>query len=239
MVIQINIINGAYRAGINKLMFLGSSCIYPKDSPQPILEEYLLSGPLEITNRPYAVAKIAGIEACWSYNRQFGTKYLSVMPTNLYGKNDNYHPKDSHVIPGLIRRFHDSIINKSSSVNIWGSGRARRDFLDVDDLSSACIDLARLQCNNRLDHLFENSIPPLINIGSGSEISIKDLSFMIRELMGYSGDLRFDYSIPDGTILKKLDISRLSRIIDFQPKPISLGLPKVINDFRNHLERYL
>lgn len=239
MVIQINIIEGAYRAGIKNLMFLGSSCIYPKESPQPILEEYLLSGPLESTNRPYAIAKISGIESCWSYNRQFGTQYLSVMPTNLYGINDNYHPENSHVIPGLIRRFHDSLTTKLSSVNIWGSGRARRDFLDVDDLSQACIDLAKLHSSNRLDQLFDSSIPPLVNIGSGSDVSIRDLSFMIREHMGYSGDLRFDDSLPDGTILKKLDISRLKQLIDFQPTPISAGLPKAINDFRNNLERYL
>jgi len=198
LVIEANVIHGAYLAGTQDLMFLGSSCIYPRDCPQPIREEYLLTGPLEQTNEPYAIAKIAGIKLCESYNRQYGTKFVSVMPTNLYGPNDNYDLANSHVIPALIRKTHEAKMASASSVTIWGSGNPRREFLHVDDMASACV------------HLMENQFSDiLINIGCGEDITIRDLAEMIKKVVGFDGKLEFDNTKPDGTPQKLLDVSKL------------------------------
>jgi GDP-L-fucose synthase len=189
-------------------IFLGSSCIYPRDCPQPIREEYLLTGPLEPTNRPYALAKIAGIEACWSYNRQYGTKYLAVMPTNLYGPGDNYHPSESHVLPGLIQRFHAARINQDPEVSVWGTGSALREFMFSADIGSAISFVLNLD-DEKFNELVDPDKCPIINIGSGDEISIHVLALKIAMTVGYEGQIVFDHSKPDGTPRKLLDSSRL------------------------------
>jgi GDP-L-fucose synthase len=198
MQVQMNIINASWKFGVKKLLFLGSSCIYPKYAPQPMREEALLSGQLEPTNEAYAIAKIAGIIMCRSYNKQYKTDFISVMPTNLYGPNDNYHPLNSHVLPALIRRFHEAKVNNAPKVVIWGTGNPTREFLYSDDLADACIFL--------MEHHSGNDI---VNIGSGKEISIRDLAMTIRSAVGYDGDLEFDVTQPDGTPRKLLDCSKL------------------------------
>ena len=198
LMIQSNVIDSAYRNGVKKLMFLGSSCIYPKMAPQPLKEEYLLTGELEPTNEPYAIAKIAGIKMCDAYRSQYGCNFISVMPTNLYGPNDNYDLKNSHVLPALLRKFHTAKMENSPSVEIWGSGSPLREFLHADDLAAACYYL--------MQHYNE---PGLVNIGVGHDISIKDLALLIKKIVGYSGDLRFDSSKPDGTPRKLMDVSKL------------------------------
>jgi GDP-L-fucose synthase len=209
MMIQNNVIHAAYVYGVKRLMFLGSSCIYPKLAPQPLKEEYLLSGPLEPTNQPYAVAKISGIEMCWSYNRQYGTKYLAVMPTNLYGPGDNYHPENSHVIPALIRRIHEAKIKQDDTVTIWGTGTPRREFLYCEDMAEACVYLMMLPPDD-YDLFLNNTTPPLINIGTGEDITIAELAETICKVVGYSGNIVFDPSKPDGTMQKLLDVSLLN-----------------------------
>jgi GDP-L-fucose synthase len=196
--IQNNVIHNAYLSGVKKLMFLGSSCIYPKMAPQPLKEEYLLTGPLEPTNEPYAIAKIAGIKMCDAYRDQYGCNFISVMPTNLYGYNDNYHPENSHVLPAMIRRFHEAKINKAESVVIWGTGSPKREFLFADDLADACFYL--MQMYNE---------PNLINIGTGEDLSIKDLAILISKIVGFEGNIEFDLSKPDGTPRKLMDVSKL------------------------------
>ncbi len=198
LVIQNNVIHNSYITGVKKLMFLGSSCIYPKLAPQPLKEEYLLTGLLEPTNEPYAIAKIAGIKLCDAYRDQYGCNFISVMPTNLYGYNDNYHPQNSHVLPALIRKFHEAKIKGESEVSIWGTGNPKREFLFADDLADACYFL--MQNYNE---------PNLINIGTGEDISIKDLALLIKEHIGYSGTLNFDTTKPDGTPRKLMDVSKL------------------------------
>lgn len=216
LMIQTNVIHSAYKAGVKRLLFLGSSCIYPRDCPQPIKEEYLLTGPLEATNRPYALAKIAGIEMCWSYNRQYGTQYLAVMPTNLYGPGDNYHPENSHVIPALIRRFHEAKINNSPNVTIWGTGKPRREFLYSDDMADACVFLMNLSTDKFSDLLGSDEsqtgifMPPVVNIGCGEDLTIRELAETVRSVVGFSGDIVFDTTKPDGTPRKLLDVSRLT-----------------------------
>lgn len=196
--IQNNIIHSSYLNGVKKLMFLGSSCIYPKLAPQPLKEDYLLTGPLEPTNEPYAIAKIAGIKMCDAYRSQYGCNYISVMPTNLYGYNDNYHPQNSHVLPALIRRFHEAKINNSPEVTIWGTGSPKREFLFADDLAEACY------------YLMQNyDEEGLVNIGTGEDISIKDLALLIKDIIGYEGEINFDTSKPDGTPRKLMDVSKL------------------------------
>ncbi len=196
--IQNNLIAGAWRAGVKKLLFLGSSCIYPRDAPQPISESSLLTGPLEPTNEWYAVAKIAGIKLCQAFRRQFGADFISAMPTNLYGPNDNYHPQNSHVLPALIRRFHEAKLADSPSVTCWGSGSPLREFLHADDLARACV------------FLMQNySQPEIINVGSGSDLSIRDLAELVRKTVGYSGEILWDSSKPDGTPRKLMDSSRI------------------------------
>jgi len=196
--IQNNIIHSAYLSGAKKLLFLGSSCIYPKFAPQPMKEEYLLTGELEPTNEPYAIAKIAGIKMCQAYNDQYGTDYISVMPTNLYGPNDNFDLQTSHVLPALIRKFHEAKVNNQPAVEIWGTGSPKREFLHVDDLADACVFLMQTYSGN-----------DFVNIGVGEDISIKDLALLIKDIVGYTGALTFDTSKPDGTPRKLLDVSRL------------------------------
>jgi GDP-L-fucose synthase len=196
--IQNNVINSAYLNDVRKLMFLGSSCIYPKMAPQPLQEDYLLTGPLEDTNEPYAIAKIAGIKMCDAYRAQYGCNYISVMPTNLYGYNDNYHPQNSHVLPALIRRFHEAKEQALPSVTIWGTGSPKREFLFADDLAAACY------------YLMENyDEPGLVNIGTGEDLSIKELAELVKETIGYQGEITFDTSKPDGTPRKLMDVTKL------------------------------
>jgi GDP-L-fucose synthase len=211
LAIQTNVIHEAWRVGVKRLLFLGSSCIYPRDCPQPIREEYLLTGPLEPTNRPYALAKIAGIEMCWSYNRQYGTKFLAAMPTNLYGPGDNYDLETSHVLPALIRKMHEAKMRGSDEVVVWGTGTPRREFLYSDDMADACIHLMTLP-DSRVAGLINDREAPLVNIGCGADCSIADLATTIASAVGYSGALRFDSSKPDGTPRKLLNVSRLSSL---------------------------
>jgi GDP-L-fucose synthase len=229
--IQTNIIESARKSNVDRLLFLGSSCIYPKFAPQPIGEESLLTGPLEPTNRPYAVAKIAGIEMCWSYNRQYKTKFLAAMPTNLYGPGDNYDLATSHVIPALIRKMHEAKTNNASDVTIWGTGSPRREFLYSDDLADACLFLMNLD-KQRFESLVANDqTPPLINIGCGSDLSIRDLAVQIAETVGFKGNLKFDTTKPDGTPRKLLDVSRLTSF-GWQPKTtMSQGLKQAYQEF--------
>ncbi|MDP2071920.1 GDP-L-fucose synthase [Methylotenera sp.] len=210
LAIQSNVIHQSYLAGVKRLLFLGSSCIYPRDCPQPIKEEYLLTGPLEPTNRPYALAKIAGIEMCWSYNRQYGTQYLAAMPTNLYGAGDNYHPENSHVIPAMIRKLHEAKINNQPTVAIWGTGTPRREFLYSDDMAEACLYLMNLpdeQFKPLLASYRNDGLPPLVNIGTGVDVTIKELAELVSSVVGYNGALEFDSTKPDGTMRKLMDVS--------------------------------
>ena len=208
--IQTNIIDCAHRLGINKLLFLGSSCIYPKHCPQPIKENYLLDGKLEPTNEPYAIAKIAGLKMCDSYNRQYGRDYRAVMPTNLYGPGDNYHPENSHVVPSLLRRFHEAKLNKRKEVVVWGTGNPRREFLHVDDMASACLFVLELD-RQEYDTVTSQQAPH-INVGTGYDITIKDLAKKISVVVGYKGSIIFDKEKPDGTIRKLLDVSKLKNL---------------------------
>eukprot|EP00736_Rhodelphis_marinus_P005322 Rmarinus@m.22265 len=201
LLIQTNLIDQAHKHGVKRLMFLGSSCIYPRDCPQPIKEDYLLTGPLELTNEPYAIAKIAGIKLCDSINHQHGTKYVSVMPTNLYGPNDNFDLQTSHVLPALIRRFHEAKEKKADSVTIWGTGKPKREFLYVDDMADACIYL-----------LEKTETCDLLNIGTGKDIAIGELAEIVKEVVGYQGKIDYDTSKPDGTPRKLLDVSRLKSL---------------------------
>lgn len=208
LAIQTNIIHESWRCGVDRLLFLGSSCIYPRDCPQPMKEEYLLTGPLEPTNRPYAIAKIAGIEMCWDYNRQYGTKYIAVMPTNLYGPGDNYDLQKSHVIPALIRKMHEAKMRGDKEVVVWGTGTPRREFLYSDDLANACVFLMNLE-DEKYDSLITNDDAPLINIGYGEDSTIDQIAGIISKITGFGGKLAFDPSRPDGTPQKLLDSSRI------------------------------
>jgi len=213
LAIQTNIIHAAWKNKIKRLLFLGSSCIYPKLAPQPMKEEHLLTGPLEPTNRPYALAKIAGIEMCWSYNRQYGTQYLTVMPTNLYGPGDNYHPENSHVIPALIRKFHEAKTSGAPSVTVWGTGNARREFLYSDDMADACVYLINLpdeQFKPLLAADRYDVLPPLVNIGVSEDLTIKELAETVKDVVGYTGEIVFDTTKPDGTPRKLMDVGRLN-----------------------------
>jgi len=224
--IQNNIVHSSYKFGASKLMFLGSSCIYPKFAPQPIREDALLSGHLEETNKAYALAKIAGIIMCQSYNRQYGTHFISVMPTNLYGPNDNYHARNSHVLPALIRRFHEAKESQASTVTIWGTGVALREFLYSDDLADACVFLM----NN-----YDDS--EIVNIGSGIEVSIKELAYLVRETVGYSGNIIFDTTKPDGTPRKLLDCAKLNKLGWTAPTSLQVGLKRAYADFMSQLAK--
>ena len=205
--IQTNVIHASWRAGVKRLLFLGSSCIYPRDCPQPMKEEYLLSGPLEPTNEPYAIAKIAGIKMCQSYNRQYGTKFLSVMPTNMYGPNDNFDLETSHVLPAFIRKFHEAKIDNRKQVKIWGTGQSLREFLHVDDCADACLYIMDLSSSQFSEYLF-NTLP-IINIGFGKDISIQSLAELIKEIVDFSGNIVNDLTKPDGTPKKLMDVQRI------------------------------
>ena len=208
LLIEANICRAAHRAQVKRLVFLGSSCIYPRDCPQPIKEEYLLTGPLEATNRPYALAKIAGIEMCWSYNRQYGTKWLAAMPTNLYGPGDNYDLNNSHVLPALIRKMHEAKLSDAKEVVLWGSGKPKREFLYVDDLANALVFLATLD-DQRYNALVAPSQCPLINVGTGTDLTIRELAETVAAVVGYKGKFVQDTSKPDGTMRKVMDVSKI------------------------------
>lgn len=233
LMIQSNVINSAFRNGVKKLLFLGSSCIYPKMAAQPIKENALLTGHLEPTNEPYAIAKIAGIKLCESYNRQYGAShgvnYRSVMPTNLYGPGDNYHPDNSHVIPGLIRRFHEAKLKKITTVTIWGSGAPKREFLHVDDMASACIHVMNLSYER-----YAGSTEPMnshINVGFGEDISISKLACLVAEVVNYEGSIAYDSNKPDGTPRKLMDSTRL-RKLGWKPEiELKVGLEVTYQDF--------
>ena len=211
LAIQTNVIHEAWRSGVKRLLFLGSSCIYPRDCPQPIREEYLLTGPLEPSNRPYAVAKIAGIEMCWSYNRQYGTGYLAAMPTNLYGPGDNYDLHDSHVLPALIRKMHEAKLRGDKEVVVWGTGAPRREFLHSEDMADACLHLMNLP-EAQFGRLLGADSLPLVNIGCGEDLSIRALAELVKSIVGFPGELVFDSSKPDGTPRKLLAVERLSAL---------------------------
>jgi len=211
LVIQTNVIRAANGAGVERLVFLGSSCIYPRECPQPIREDSLLTGPLEATNRPYALAKIAGVEMCWAYNRQYGTRYLAAMPTNLYGPGDNYDLENSHVLPALIRKIHEAKASGADRVELWGSGAPRREFLHTADLARALVFLATLD-GDRYAALTEASRCPLINVGTGEDLTIRELAATIAEVVGYRGSFFHDLGKPDGTLRKVLDVSRLKAL---------------------------
>jgi GDP-L-fucose synthase len=208
LLVEASVCRAAHSVGVDRLIFLGSSCIYPRDCPQPIREEYLLTGPLEATNRPYALAKIAGVEMCWSYNRQYGTKWLAAMPTNLYGPGDNYDLDNSHVLPALIRKMHEAKLSCTPEVVLWGSGKPRREFLYVDDLANALVFLATLD-DNRYDALVAPSQCPLINIGTGTDLTIRELAETVAAVVGYQGKFVQDTSKPDGTMRKVMDASKI------------------------------
>lgn len=231
LAIQTNVIHGAWLAGVQRLVFLGSSCIYPRECPQPIKEEYLLTGPLEMTNQPYAVAKIAGIEMCWAYNRQYGTRYLAVMPTNLYGPGDNYDLEKSHVMPALIRKMHEAKINSRPTVTAWGTGRPKREFLFSDDMADATIFLADLP-EDKYGEICESADrPPLINIGCGKDLTIRELAGMAREVVGYEGEIEWDTSKPDGTPQKLLDVSRLNGLGWYPKTGLKEGIALAYRDY--------
>lgn len=234
LAIQTNVIDAAWRSGVERLLFLGSSCIYPRDCPQPIKEEYLLTGPLEPTNRPYALAKIAGIEMCWSYNRQYGTRYLAVMPTNLYGPGDNYHPDNAHVIPALIRKFHEAKVGGAPAVTVWGTGTPRREFLYSDDMAAACVFLINLPDSQYVPLLAQernDGVAPLVNLGVGEDVTIRELAEAVGQVVGYQGAIVFDASRPDGTMRKLLDISH-SRELGWRAETgLTAGLRCSYQDF--------
>lgn len=222
LLIQANVIHAAWQQGVQRLLFLGSSCIYPRLAEQPITEDALLTGKLEPTNEPYAIAKIAGIKLCESYNRQYGTQYRSVMPTNLYGPNDNFDLATSHVLPALIRRFHEAQQRGDSSVTLWGSGTPRREFLHVDDLADACLFVMGLS-----DADYASITTPMashLNVGVGEDVSIRELAELIRQVVGFSGEIRWDTSKPDGTPRKLLDVSRLKQLGWQAQTPLQAGI---------------
>lgn len=236
LMIEANVIDAAFRAGVKKLLFLGSSCIYPRLASQPIFEDELLSGPLEPTNEPYAIAKIAGIKLCESYNRQYGSShgvdFRSIMPTNLFGPGDNYDPENSHVVPALLRRFHDAKAAGADVVVVWGTGRPRREFLYVDDVASACLHIMNLDAANF--RTMVGSSLNHINIGFGEDVSIADLAYLVASIVGYTGKIVFDASKPDGTPRKLLDSSR-ARSSGWEPKiGLADGLRLAYHDFLNN-----
>lgn len=220
LVIEANLIHAAHQGGVQQLMFLGSSCIYPKMAPQPLKEEYLLTGPLEATNEPYAIAKIAGIKLCEAYNHQYGRQYISVMPTNLYGLNDNYDLNNSHVLPALIRKAHEAKVRGDHALQVWGTGTPMREFLYADDLADACV------------YLMEQGYDgPLVNIGTGTDVTIRELAETVLKVVGFQGDLAFDASKPDGTPRKLMDVSRLAALGWRATTPLEAGIALAYQDF--------
>lgn len=234
--VQQNVIHQAWKTGVKRLLFLGSSCIYPRDCQQPIKEEYLLTGPLEITNRPYAIAKIAGIEMCRAYNEQYGTRYLSVMPTNLFGPRDNYDLENSHVLPALIRKMHDAKKNGAKKVILWGSGTPRREFLYSEDMAEACVFLMTLD-DRQFSALLNPFVPnsknnsPVVNIGCGQDTTIKELAGKVQQVVGYTGEIEWDRARPDGTPRKLLDVEKLFSL-GWRPRTsLREGIKKAYIDF--------
>jgi GDP-L-fucose synthase len=232
LAIQTNVIHESWRCGVKRLLFLGSSCIYPRECPQPMKEEYLLTGPLEPTNRPYAVAKIAGIEMCWSYNRQYGTRYLAVMPTNLFGPGDNYDLQTSHVLPALIRKMYEAKERGERSTVVWGTGAPRREFLYSDDMAEACTFLLDLS-EERFAGLVSPDRLPLINVGAGKDMTIRELANLVAEVVQFSGDIVFDPGKPDGTPQKLLDVSYMSSLGWRSRISLRRGIEMAYEDFRN------
>ena len=232
LLIEANICRAAHAVNVNRLIFLGSSCIYPRDCPQPIREEYLLTGPLEATNRPYALAKIAGIEMCWSYNRQYATKWLAAMPTNLYGPGDSYDLNNSHVLPALIRKMHEAKVSGASEVVLWGTGTPRREFLYVDDLANALVFLATLD-DARYDVLVDPAHCPLINVGSGVDLTIRALAETVGEVVGFKGQFVQDTSKPDGTMRKIMDVTKLCNLGWALKTDLPTGVALAYQDYKN------
>jgi GDP-L-fucose synthase len=235
LMIEANVIHEAWRAGVQRLLFLGSSCIYPRLAAQPMREDALLTGPLEPTNEPYAIAKIAGIKLCESYNRQYGTDYRSVMPTNLYGPGDNYHPENSHVIPALIRRFHEAKETRAEKVVIWGTGTPRREFLYVDDMAQASLYVMNLDRAT-----YERHTQPMlshINVGSGEDLTIRELAERVGRVVGYAGRIEYDASKPDGTPRKLMDVGRLKTLGWRPDMALDEGLARAYEDFRTNARR--
>lgn len=226
LAVQTNVIHESYASKVKRLLFLGSSCIYPRDCPQPMKEAYFLTGQLEPTNRPYALAKIAGIEMCHAYNRQYGTRYVAAMPTNLYGPGDNFDLNNSHVLPALVRKMNEAKRSGDNEVVVWGTGTPRREFLASEDMAEACVHIMNLQ-DERFLGLLDQDNPPIVNIGCGSDITIKELAEYVRDIVGYDGKLIFDFSKPDGTPRKLMDVSKLS----------ALGW-EARTDLKHGLERY-
>ena len=231
LAIQNNVLEAARTHGVKRLLFLGSSCIYPRGCPQPMREEYLLTGPLETTNRPYAVAKIAGIETCWACNRQYGTQYMAVMPTNLYGPNDNYDLNTSHVLPALLRKMHEAKLTNAAEVEVWGTGTVRREFLHVDDMADACVYLMNLSDEQYLPLVRSETQAPLLNVGCGEDLTIRELAELIQEVVGFQSRLVFDRSKPDGTPQKLLDVSRLKGLGWQARITLREGLASVYREF--------
>jgi GDP-L-fucose synthase len=234
LLIEANICRAAHANNVKRLIFLGSSCIYPRDCPQPIKEEYLLTGSLEATNRPYALAKIAGVEMCWAYNRQYGTKWLAAMPTNLYGPGDNYDLNNSHVLPALIRKMHEAKVAGASEVVLWGSGTPKREFLYVDDLANALVFLAMLD-EERYNVLVNPSQCPLINVGSGEDLTIRELAETVAEVVAYQGAFVQDTSKPDGTMRKVMDVSRIRNLGWAPIQCLNSGITLAYNDYLGRL----
>ena len=236
LIIQTNVIESSRNACVKRLLFLGSSCIYPKLCPQPIKEEYLLTGPLEPTNRPYAIAKIAGVEMCWSYNRQYGTRYLAAMPTNLYGPGDNFDLANSHVLPALIRKTAEAKTSGANEVVVWGSGTPRRELLYSDDLAQACCFLMNLG-DSRFSSLLVDDSPPLINIGTGEDVTIRELAETVARVLGFDGKLIFDTTKPDGTPRKLLDVTRLHSLGWRHTTSLEFGIRRMWDAVRNRLTK--
>ncbi|HQW20483.1 MAG TPA: GDP-L-fucose synthase [Rhodocyclaceae bacterium] len=231
LAVQTDVIHESWRVGVKRLLFLGSSCIYPRNCPQPIRESYLLTGPLEATNRPYALAKIAGIEMCWSYNRQYGTRFIAAMPTNLYGPGDNYDLATSHVLPALIRKMHEAKVRGDKEVVIWGTGSPRREFLCSDDMADASVHLMLLP-EERFSELLLEDEPPLVNIGCGEDLTIRAVAEAVAKTVGFTGHLTFDASKPDGTPRKLLDVSRMARLGWKAGTPLNEGLERAYAAFQ-------
>jgi GDP-L-fucose synthase len=238
LVIQNNVIHQAWRNGVERLLFLGSSCIYPRLAPQPLKEEYLLTGLLEPTNEPYAVAKIAGIKMCEAYNRQYGTEFIAVMPTNLYGPGDNFHPENSHVLPALIRRFHEAKENNSAEVTVWGSGTPRRELLYVDDMAAGSLFLMQLDSCKLHEELLNYPKPCFVNLGSGLDASVAEIAVLVGEVTGFGGEIVFDRSKPDGAPQKLQDVSRMNSLGWRAQTSLRAGIEKTYRWFLANLDNF-